>query len=84
VALELIALGAFARQAMEAHHQHRAAAVLLPVALDVRRQGFDVRRMPVEALDHRHARRQDIAHALGRAFGVLRIKGNDQRVVHPL
>ena len=78
VALELVALRAFARQAVKAHHQHRAAAVLLPVAPDVRRQGFDVRRMLVEALHHRRAARQYVG---ARSSVVLSaycgIKGND-------
>jgi len=62
------------------HDEPGAAAVLLPVPAHVRRQGGDVRRMVVEALEHRHASGQPIGDAGRRAFGVLRVERDDERL----
>jgi len=65
---------------MEAHDEQRGAAVRLPVPLHVRRQRGEIRGVVMEALEHRHAPGQPIGDARGRAFGVLRVERNDERL----
>jgi hypothetical protein len=79
-ALRLVCVAAALGQPVKAHHQHRSAAVFGPVPAQVGGERVDVRGVIVEVAYQPRALWQDVGHALGGAFGVLRVKRHHRYV----